>query len=410
MDHASAAIPGASADSGPPAPAAAADNVRVALAHDWLVGLRGGELLLDRLAQRYGPTDLYTLVSDGRRLTPAIDACRVVTSPLQKLPGSSGRLRRAYLPLYPWAVERLRVRDCDLLISTSSAVIKSIMPPPGATHVCCCLSPARYIWEQAADYAVGRGARLRRLGLGLVGARMRRWDRATADRVDVFVAISRHTAARIERCYGRDAPIVYPPVRTEFFRPDPSVPREGWFLVVAALEPYKRTDLVIEAANRAGFDLTVVGSGSQAAALAAAAGPTVEIRGRVDDEALRSLYRRAAAIIFPQLEDFGIVAVEAQATGCPVIAFAGGGALDTVTEDTGILFADQTVEGIIESVRAFTPRDGQADRCRANAERFSERVFDDAFARVVRDALARRRAKLSRPARRTKAEETRRRS
>jgi glycosyltransferase involved in cell wall biosynthesis len=394
VDHASAAVGRAPVDSSAPARTARPGTARVALAHDWLVGLRGGELLLDRLAQRYGPTDLYTLVSDGRPLTPAIDACRVVTSPLQRLPFSAGRLRRAYLPLYPWAVERLRVRDCDLLVSTSSAVIKSIVPPPGATHVCCCLSPARYIWEQAADYAVGRGARLRRLGLGLVGARMRRWDRATADRVDVFVAISRHTAARIERCYGRDAVIVHPPVRTELFRPDPSVPREGWFLVVAALEPYKRTDLVVEAANRAGFDLTVVGSGSQAAALAAAAGPTVEIRGRVDDEALRGLYRRAAALIFPQLEDFGIVAVEAQATGCPVIAFAGGGALDTVTGETGILFTDQSVDGIIEAVRAFTPRDGQAEACRANAERFSEGVFDEAFARVVRDALAggRRRA------------------
>jgi glycosyltransferase involved in cell wall biosynthesis len=361
---------------------------RVALAHDWLVGLRGGERVLDRLARLFGPTDLYTLVNDGRPLTPAVDACRVTTSPLQRLPGATGRLRRHYLPAMPWAVGRLRVSPCDLLISTSSAVMKSIRPPSGTPHLCYCHSPARYLWEQSDEYAVGAGGRLRGMGLRLLGPRLRRWDRATADRVTHFLANSRHTAARIRRCFDREADVVYPPVRTDYYTVHAAVPREGWFLVVAALEPYKRTDVVVEAANRAGFHLKVAGSGSQAAALAAQAGPTVEMLGRVDDLVLRDLYRRARALIFPQLEDFGIVAVEAQAAGCPVIAWsAGGGAAETVTAETGVFFDERTAKGVVDAVEGFDPAAFAAVACRRNAERFSERVFDDAIIEQVNGLL-----------------------
>jgi glycosyltransferase involved in cell wall biosynthesis len=356
---------------------------RIALAHDWLVGLRGGERVLDRLARLFGPTDLYALVDDGRRLTDAIAACRVVTSPLQRFPGAAGRLRRHYLPLMPWAVGRIRVAPCDLLISTSSAVMKSIRPPPGTPHLCYCHSPARYIWEQSADYALGSGGRLRRLGLSLFSERFKRWDRETASRVTKFLANSAHTAARIERCFGRRADVVYPPVRTAFFTPDETVPREEWFLVVSALEPYKRTDIVIEAANRASLPLKVVGDGSQVHALRDLAGPTVEMVGRLEEEALRDVYRKARALIFPQVEDFGLIPVEAQACGCPVIALAAGGALETVADRTGIFFDVQTAEAIIESVRALDDATIAAAACRANAERFSEQAFDEAILREV---------------------------
>jgi len=356
---------------------------RIALAHDWLVGLRGGEWVLDRLARLFGPTDLYTLVDDGRFLTEAIAACRVITSPLQRFPGAAGRLRRHYLPLMPWAVGRIRVGPCDLLISTSSAVMKSIKPPPEVPHLCYCHSPARYIWEQSADYALGSGGRLRRLGLSLLSERFKRWDRETASRVTKFLANSTHTAARIERCFGRQADVVYPPVRTEFFTPDESVPREEWLLVVSALEPYKRTDIVIEAANRASLPLKVVGDGSQAGALRDLAGPTVEMLGRLEDEALRAVYRRARALIFPQVEDFGIIPVEAQACGCPVIACAAGGALETVTDQTGIFFDAQTPEAIIEAVRTLDDVAISPAVCRADAQRFSEQAFDEAILRQV---------------------------
>src|SRR5438552_10846363 len=236
----------------PPLHTAPDSKPRIALAHDWLVGMRGGEWVLDRLARLFGPCDLYTMVNDGRFLTEAITRCNIITSPLQKFPGAARKWRRHYLPLYRWAVESLRVSpgggSCDLLISTSSAVMKAIKPPDGVPHLCYCHSPARYLWDQTGDYAIGAGGGVRSLGLRLIGNRFRDWDRRTCDRVTKFLANSRHTTARIKRCYGRNAEVVYPPVRTEFFTVDQRTQRENWYLVVSALEPYKRTDLVVYAA------------------------------------------------------------------------------------------------------------------------------------------------------------------
>jgi glycosyltransferase involved in cell wall biosynthesis len=361
---------------------------RIALAHDWLVGMRGGEYVLDRLARLFGPAELYTLVRSGQPMSEAIDACRVITSPLQRFPGASGNLRRWYLPLMPWAVGRLRVAPCDLLISTSSAVMQAIRPPAGVPHLCYCHSPARYIWEQTDDYIHGARGGLRSIGLRAIRRRFQRWDRTAAQRVTQILANSRHTAQRIERCYEREAHVVHPPVRTAFFTPDASVRREDWLLVVAALEPYKRTDVVVEAANRAKLALRIAGSGSQLEALRAMAGPTVELLGRVDDQTLRDLYRRAKALVFPQVEDFGIIAVEAQATGCPVLAFAAGGALETVTQESGVFFYAQTPEAIISAVRELVCRKLDPATCRAQAERFGEHVFDAAIIRHVSTMVA----------------------
>ncbi len=342
--------------------------------------------MLDRLARLFGPAPLYTLVSDGRFLTEAIAACRVVTSPLQRFPGAAGRWRRHYLPLLPWAVERLGVEPCDLLISTSSAVMKSIIAPPGTPHLCYCHSPARYIWDQTAAYARGAGGRVRGLGLQAIRRPFQRWDRATARRPTRFVANSRYTAGRIRRCFDRSAEVVYPPVRTGWFTPDPSVAREDWLLVVGALEPYKRTEVAIEAAGRAGLRLKVVGTGSQLRALRADAGAGVEMLGRADDRQLVDLYRRARALLFPQVEDFGITAVEAQATGCPVVAYAGGGATETITEETGVFFGEQTAEAVVDAIERLEGAAIDPRACRANALRFDEATFDRAILRHV-DAL-----------------------
>ncbi len=363
------------------------DSPHISLAHDWLVGMRGGEWVLDRLARLFGPTDLYTLVADGRPLTPSIDACRVIRSPLQRFPGAAGRWRRHYLPLYRWAVERLRVAPCDLLVSTSSAVMKSINPPRRTPHLCYCHAPARYLWSQTDEYATGSGGRLRRLGLGAVRRRFQAWDRASAVRVTRFLANSAHTAAMIRDCYGREAEVVHPPARVDFFTPDPDVRREPWLLVVAALEPYKRTHLAIDAANRAGLTLKVVGDGTQRSSLAARAGPTVEMLGRVEDAALRGLYRRARALVFPQVEDFGLVAVEAQATGCPVVAFAAGGALETVTPASGVLFREASADALLEAIAALDRAPIDARSCRRSAERFAPARFDAAIARHAAELL-----------------------
>lgn len=361
--------------------------------------MRGGEWVLDRLARLFGPTDLYTLVDDGRHLTDAIAACTVITSPLQRLPRAAGTWRRAYLPLMPWAVERLRVRDdARLLISTSSAVMKSIRPPPGVPHLCYCHSPARYIWEQADEYAAGSGGAVRSMGLRAVRRWFRAWDRRTANdgRVTKFVANSAHTAARIMRCYGRHAIVIHPPVRTEFFTPDESIGREAWLLVVAALEPYKKTDAVIDAAIEAGWQLKIVGGGSQFESLKRRARERrsgsgrggIEMLGRVDDAELRDLYRRARALVFPQVEDFGIVAVEAQSCGCPVIAYAGGGAMEIVTAATGVFMSAQTPDAVIAAAEELETRSIDAHACRANALRFSESRFDARILEEVDRLLA----------------------
>ena len=361
-------------------------HVRVALAHDWLVGLRGGEYVLDRLARRYGPARLYTLVAGRSDLTEAISQCEIVTSSLQRLPGAAGRLRRMYLPAMPWAVRRLSRRvtgDIDLLISTSSSVIKSLQPPAGVPHLCYCHSPARYIWDQLDEYGTGEGGTLRRFGLRAVRKRFQQWDRETAQHVTKFLANSQHTADRIQRCYGRDAEVVYPPIDVAYFTPDERVQRENWLLVVAALEPYKRTDIVIEAANQAGIPLKVAGTGSQYESLRQAAGPTVQMLGYVSRDELLDLYRRAAALVFPQQEDFGMTAVEAQACGCPVIAYAAGGALETVTDDTGVLFHAQSANAVADAVSQFNDHKVSSDACRLNAERFLPHRFDESIQRCV---------------------------
>jgi glycosyltransferase involved in cell wall biosynthesis len=359
---------------------------RITLAHDWLVGKRGGELVLDRLAGLFGPTDLYTLVDNGVPISEAISACRVVTSPLQRFPGARGRLRRHYLPMFPWAVERLRVKPCDLLISTSSAVMKSIIPPDGTPHLCYCHAPARYLWTQSDAYGSRRGsagARLRLIGLRAMSKSFRRWDRRTATRVTRFLANSRYIADEIRRCFNRDADVVHPPVATDYFTPDAGIQREDWLLVVSALEPYKRTDVAIAAANRIGITLKVAGQGTQRAALQSIAGPTVQMLGRVEGPALRDLYRRARALIYPQIEDFGITAVEAQACGCPVVALEAGGALDTVTDETGVFFQDPGVDGLCDGLRSLDDKRIDPVSCRRNAERFATEVFDREITRHV---------------------------
>lgn len=365
-------------------PALQIPKLRVALAHDWLVGMRGGERVLDRLAHLFGPTNLYTLVNDGHHLTDAIARCRIVTSPLQHFPGASGKLRRHYLPLMPWAVDRLRIPpgSCDIVISTSSAVMKSIKPPVGerrgvqVPHLCYCHSPARYVWDLREDYGRGAGGAIRRFGLRAVRKRFQEWDRRTAARVTQFLANSSFTAQRIKQFYGREAAIVHPPVRTQFFTPDPATAREDHLLVVSALEPYKRVDLAIDAANREKWPLTIIGDGTQRRALQQLAGPTIQFLGRASDEIIRDHYRRARALLFPQVEDFGIVAAEAQSCGCPVIAYAHSGAADIVQPGAGVLFHKQTPDAMIRAIDELNGASVEPECCRRSASRFDEARFD----------------------------------
>ncbi|MCL4741335.1 MAG: glycosyltransferase [Phycisphaerales bacterium] len=365
---------------------------RVVLAHDWLCGRRGGEAVLERIAAVVGARDevvaLLTMFDDGSSIGPAVDALPRIVWPGGRAPGVS-RLRRWFLPLYPeavrWLSRRLtRLHDdrpIDLLVSSSSAAIKGLRAPPGVPHVCYCHAPARYVWSVEGEYAVGRspGDALRTLGLRAFGPLYRAWDKRTAANVTRFIANSKHTAGEIERCYGRGASVVHPPVRIDFFTPDPATPREPFWLFAGALEPYKRADLAIEAARWTGARLVIAGGGSMERSLRTMARTlpegAVEFAGRVTDERLRDLYRRARLLLFPQVEDFGITAVEAQACGCPVVARRAGGALDTVIDGRTGAFFDRPEPAAIAEAAGRCPT-GAESACRRNAERFSERVFD----------------------------------
>ncbi len=391
-------------------------RLRIALAHDWLVGRRGGELVLDAiintvLNDQHTISALYCMFDTGVPITPAIDTLDKSISPLNKLPAS---LRRWQLFRYPKAIRYLsrqlakdhQNNPIDLIISTHSAAVKAIAPPSHAVpHICYCHTPARYLWSQTAAYtSPGVTGRLRSLGLRAATPTLRRWDFATVDSVTHFIANSTHTAEQIKEHYQRDSTIIHPPVRTNFFvPPDPKTSkphkphRTDALLLVSALEPYKRVDLAIEAAAIAKRELLIVGSGSHDSQLRTHARkirskhnarPLIRFLGHLTDTQLLTQYQSASAFLFPQIEDFGITAVEAQATGCPVVARKAGGALDTVIEHaTGSFFEDPTPESIADAINTL-PADAQvANRCRANALRFSEAVFASKLAEQINQTL-----------------------
>jgi len=372
-------------------------RARVVLAHDWLVTQRGGEAVLDRIAgyvkAHHDPVALLTLFDRGVSVGASADQIPRLSPGLSRLPGASGAFRRWMLPLYPGMIKNLSSlaeglhaeEQIHLLISTSAGLIKNLPAPDDVPHLCYCHSPARWLWGQGEEYRRGKGGKARGLGLVLFGQRLRQFDLSGTRSVSVFVANSNHTRRMIEEIYKRDAHVVPPPVRTKFFRPDPNTAREDFWLLVSALEPYKRVDLAIEAAAKARQRLIIAGEGTQMGWLkgharhmankyAGGVRGLIEFVGRVGDEQLLSLYRRASLFLFPQIEDFGITAVEAQACGCPVVARSAGGALDTVVPGrTGAFFDEPDPDALIEAAKSVSH---DPKMCRASAKRFSEELFD----------------------------------
>jgi glycosyltransferase involved in cell wall biosynthesis len=345
--------------------------------------MRGGERCLEVFCELFPDADLFTLLHVPGSVSALIERHRIVTSFVQRLPAVATRYRY-YLPLFPSAVEAFDLRGYDLVLSSSHCVAKGARPAPGAAHVSYCFTPMRYVWDLYDDY-FGRGAGvLTRALMPPLAARLRRWDRASSARVDRFVAISRHVAARIDRYYGRTAEVIYPPVDVQRFELAHGGD-DGFYLVVSALVPYKRLDLAILAARRLGRRLLVVGVGPEERRLRALASPGVEFLGRRSDPEIAELYRRCRAVLFPGLEDFGIVPLEAMAAGRPVIAFAAGGVLETLVPPgqdrppTGLFFHTQTVDALADAMRrleigaiAFDPK-----ALRARAEEFDRARFKD---------------------------------
>jgi glycosyltransferase involved in cell wall biosynthesis len=368
------------AAAGAPAPPGA----RVVLAHDYLLVMRGAERSFAAIAGLYGQAPIFTLLYDEQGTDGRFAGRALTTSPLQRLGVRQEGFRRL-LPLYPWAVGRLELPPCEVVLSSSSAFAHGVRKPPGAVHVCYCYTPFRYAWYEQ-QRALDESPAPLRAPLRLVLERIRRWDLAASRSVDVYLAISELSRERIRRYYGRDATIVHPPVETERFVP--GVPGDS-LLVVSEVVRHKRLQVALEAARRARAPIRVAGAGPDLQALREAY-PEAEFLGRVGDAELAGLYASARAVIVPSMEEFGITAVEAQAAGRPVIAAAAGGALETVIDGvTGRLVALDDIEAFraaIEGVDALGLAPAAAVE---NAQRFSVAVFQRRIAEQVELALQR---------------------
>ena len=297
-------------------------GLRVALVHDWLTGMRGGEKCLEVLCQAFPDATLHTLIHRKGALSPPIEAMTIRPSPLQRVPGVLDHYRRL-LPMMPLATRAWRFGDVDLVVSLSHCVAKMARPPLGVPHVCYCFTPMRYAWEGRDAYLASWTDRpIRRALANTLLDRLRHQDRATSGRVSHFVAISETVRDRIGRCYGRESRVIQPPVDVEFFTPAP-LPREDFYLCVSALVPYKNLDQAVIACTRSNRPLVLIGSGPERARLERLAGPSVRFLGWQPDEVIRDHYRRCRALLFPGEEDFGIVPIEALGCEAPVIALPG---------------------------------------------------------------------------------------
>lgn len=344
--------------------------MKLALVHDWLNGMRGGEKVLEVLCDLFPDADLYTLFYEPDRVSEKIRRMNPRASALQRFPRPQ-RYYRHYLPLYPWAIGRFDMSAYDVVISSSHCAAKGVRLDKRQIHICYCHAPMRYIWEQFDAYFGGPNRwRLSSLAMRLCRGYLRRWDVATARRVNSFIANSHAVAHRIARYYEREATVIYPPVDADRFRPCACEPGD-YFLVVAALVPYKRIDLAVEACARMGRPLWIVGEGPERRRLERMAGSAVRWFGWVSDDELVRLYNGCRALVFPGEEDFGITAVEAQACGRPVIALRKGGVLESVLERrTGVFFDEPTVDSLCKAIATFDRTVFDSNVIRTHAEQF----------------------------------------
>jgi glycosyltransferase involved in cell wall biosynthesis len=350
--------------------------MKVALVHDWLTGMRGGEKCLEVFCEMFPQAHLYTLLHVPGTVSKTIGQMDIRTSPLQKMPLSKKHYRY-YLPLLPSIVDSWSTSDesYDLVLSSCHCVAKGVKFPKAARRVCYCFTPMRYLWCQAENYYRGNW---KQTALSLVRNPIKRWDLKSNQNVDEFIGISDHVSDRIRNFYKREAVTIYPPVDTEFYRleePSSSI-KEDFYLIVGALEPYKRVDLAIDAFRQWKRPLKIVGKGTMLEVLKKEAPDHVEFLGWRSDEEIRSLYHQARGLIFPGEEDFGIVPLEAQACGCPVIAYGVGGVKETVKDgETGVFFNETTIESLLQALTKFEKMSWERPKLRGQAERFSRPRF-----------------------------------
>jgi glycosyltransferase involved in cell wall biosynthesis len=367
-------------------------TARVALAHHWLVGMRGGEKVLEQFSILFPDVPIYTLVAQPRKLSAQLQRHPIHTSALQHIPGASRHYKKL-LPFFPLAIGSLRINGpVDLVLSSDASVIKGLKVPPKAIHVCYCHSPPRYLWDLQKDYmqSAEAGGAMGRTVFRSVTPYVREFDRKAAQHLTHFIANSAFVRDRIEKYYGRPAHVIHPPVSLEDFTVSGGPP-DDFYLVISQLVPYKRIDLGVAACSRLGRNLVVIGEGSERARLESMAGPTVSFLGSQPLSVLQDHYRRCRALLFPGIEDFGITPLEAQASGRPVIAYGVGGVLETVREGvTGIFFNEQLEEALSAAILDFETRKGDfdPDACRRNAESFRAERFRREISEHLESLLA----------------------
>ncbi len=361
--------------------------MKVALIHDWLTGMRGGERCFEVFCELFPDADVYTLLHFPGSVSSLIEKHPIYTSFIQRLPFVR-RVYRFYLPLFPFAIRSFDFSGYDLVFSSSHCVAKGVRVPSGVFHIAYIYTPMRYVWDQYdAYFQEGRAGLTVRRAAGLLRSWLRNWDVTSNQEVNVFIAASRYVAERIRRYYGRQADVIYPPVDFKNF--SVSTRDEGFYLMVTALAPYKRVDLAIEAFNRMGVPLKIIGRGQEEKRLKRLAGPTVEFLGWKTDSEVREAYASCRAVIFPGEEDFGIVPLESMASGKPVIAYGKGGVLETVISlsespagrerPTGLFFYEQTASALIAAVRHFEAERGRFDpfEIRAHVRQFDRQAFKE---------------------------------
>lgn len=351
------------------------EGLRVALVHDWLVTMGGAEKVLWEMHTLFPDAPIYTAVHDPEGLPPAFRRVDIRPSFLQRIPGAIQR-HRAFLPLHPLAFEALDLTGYDLILSSSHACAKGIIPGPEALHLSYVHTPLRYAWDMYHTYVAQQQISVWKQALMHPMLHyLRLWDRLSADRVDGFASNSAFVAARIAKYYRRPATVIHPPVAIPDTPPSGG-PRGDFYLLVSRFVPYKRLDLAIRVCSQRGLALKVVGDGPEGPYLRSLAGPTVTFCGAVSDAELHALYRQAKGLIFPGLEDFGIVPVEAQAYGCPVIALGQGGARETVIDGvTGLFFDQPTPESLGAALQRFGERDWDVQALYTHARRFAPERF-----------------------------------
>ena len=321
--------------------------MKVALVHDWLTGMRGGERVLEAFCELFPNAEIFTLFHFKGTVSPLIESHKINTSFLQGF--AHRKWYRYLLPFMPSAIESLNVKGFDLVISLSHCVAKGVIPEQNACHVCYCLTPMRYIWDRQEDYFSKKASGF---PFSLINSKLRKWDRLSSSRVQHFIAISQFVQKRIERYYNRKAEVIYPFIKTCLFHKKERI--SDYYLVVSAFAPYKRIDLAIQACNYLRWPLKIIGDGQEETRLRKLAGKTVEFLGWQPDEIVRQYLSGCKALLFCGIEDFGLLPLEAMASGRPVIAFDAGGALETVVAgETGEFFQQQTADSLIKALLRF---------------------------------------------------------